>query len=138
MTFGSKCMQAGAAALLAAALTPALAADAPEDDRYSLSLGAYFVSRTNGTIRLDRTVGGIVTIGTSIDWERDLGGETSMTVPRLDGYFRFAPKHRMDFSWYKIDRGGLIVSQRGLDFGDVTFPPGSTLDSELNTETLKA
>ena len=140
MIICSRRLQAAAAAavLLVVALPPALAADAPEDDRYSVSLGAYFVNRTNGTIRLDRTVGGIVTIGTSIDWERDLGGETSMTVPRIDGYYRFARKHRVDFSWYKIERGGRIVSQRELDFGDATYPAGSTLDSELNTETLKA
>ncbi len=96
--------------VLVAALLPlpALAADAVEDDPYNLSLGAYFVTRTNGSIRLDRTAG-VVTVGTSIDWERDLGGETSMTVPRIDGYYRFAPKHRVDFSWYKIERNGIIV-----------------------------
>jgi hypothetical protein len=59
-------------------------------------------------------------------------------VPRIDGHYRFAPKHRVDFSWYKIDRGGQIVTQRGLDFGDVNFPAGTAIDSELNTETIKA
>lgn len=125
-----------AAALLATAVPPALAADALEDDTFNISLGAYFVTRTNGNIRLDRTAG-VVTIGTSIDWERDLGGETSMTVPRIDGYYRFAPKHRVDFSWYKIDRGGTISSQRQLDFGDVTFPINTSLTSKLDTETTK-
>jgi hypothetical protein len=124
--------------LLAALLLPlcAVAADAAEEDPFNLSLGAYFVTRTNGAIRLDRTAG-LVTIGTSIDWERDLGGETSMTVPRIDGYYRFAPKHRVDFSWYKIDRGGQILTQRGLDFGDVSFPAGTPIDSRLDTETTK-
>jgi hypothetical protein len=115
---------------------PALAADAVEDDPYNLSLGAYFVTRTNGSIRLDRSLG-VASIGTSIDWERDLGGETSMTVPRIDGYYRFAPKHRVDFSWYKIERGGTVVSQRGIDFGNVSFPVGTPIDSQLNTETTK-
>jgi hypothetical protein len=115
---------------------PALAAGAVEDDPYNLSLGAYFVTRTNGSIRLDRSVG-VASIGTSIDWERDLGGETSMTVPRIDGYYRFAPKHRVDFSWYKIERGGTIVTQRGIDFGNVSFPVGTPIDSQLNTETTK-
>lgn len=115
---------------------PALAADAVEDDTFNLSLGAYFVTRTNGSIRLDRGVGP-VNIGTSIDWERDLGGETSMTVPRIDGYYRFAPKHRVDFSWYKIERGGSIVTQRNIDFGSAFFPIGTSIDSQLNTETTK-
>ena len=127
-----------AVALVAAVVLPfpALAADAVEDDPYNLSLGAYFVTRTNGNIRLDRTAG-VVTIGTSIDWERDLGGETSMTVPRIDGYYRFAPKHRVDFSWYKIERGGTISSQRQIDFGNVSYPIGTSLESRLDTETTK-
>jgi hypothetical protein len=60
-----------------------------------------------------------------------------MTVPRLDGYYRFAPKHRVDFSWYKVERGGTIYSQRSLDFGNVNFPQGSAIESQLNTETTK-
>ena len=129
---------AAAAAVLAAVLHPlaALAADAVETDPFNLSLGAYFVTRTNGSIRLDRSAG-VVTIGTSIDWERDLGGETSMTVPRIDGYYRFARKHRVDFSWYKIERGGTISSQRQIDFGNVSYPIGTSLESRLDTETTK-
>lgn len=128
-----------ATAVLAVMIQPALAADmvkSIEVDPFNLSLGAYFVTRTNSTIRLDRTTGP-VSIGTSIDWERDLGGETSMTVPRIDGYYRFAPKHRVDFSWYKIDRGGTIFTQRGIDFGNVSFPVGSPVESQFNTETIK-
>jgi hypothetical protein len=125
-----------AAGALAAAMHPAFAADAGEEDPYSLSLGAYFVTRTNGTLRYDRTAG-IASIGTSVDWERDLGGETSMTVPRIDGYYRFAPKHRVDFSWYRIDRGGRIVTQRDIEFGNVSFPAGAPVDSKLDTETTK-
>lgn len=132
-------LAAGALALLASMLQPALAADGVKElevDPFNLSLGAYFVTRTNGNIRLDRTAG-VATIGTSIDWERDLGGETSMTVPRIDGYYRFAPKHRVDFSWYKIDRGGTIFSQRDIDFGNVFYPTGTSLESRLDTETTK-
>jgi hypothetical protein len=128
-----------AAAMLASVPQPALAADmvkSIEVDPFSLSLGAYFVTRTNGSIRLDRSAGP-ASIGTSIDWERDLGGETSMTVPRIDGYYRFAPKHRVDFSWYKIDRNGTVLSQRDIDFGNVRFPVGSAIESQLNTETTK-
>jgi len=131
------------AAVLVAALVlplPALAADnivkELEVDPFNLSIGAYFVTRTNGNIRLDRSAG-LVTIGTSIDWERDLGGETSMTVPRIDGYYRFAPKHSVDFSWYKIERNGTIATQRDIDFGNVFYPVGTSLTSRLDTETAK-
>jgi hypothetical protein len=130
---------AWAAAVLASMAPPALAADGVttiEEDPYYLSLGAYFVYNTNATLRLDRTAG-LATIGTSLNWERDLGGETSMTVPRIDGYYRFAPKHRVDLSWYKIERGGQIVTQRGIDFGDASFPAGTPITSAFDTETTK-
>jgi hypothetical protein len=125
-----------AVAALASLPATTLAADAADDDKFSLSVGAFFVNRTDGQIRVDRSVG-LATIGTSLDWQRDLGGDTSMTVPRIDGYFRFAPKHRIDFSYYKIDRGGEIVTQRGIDFGDVSYPVGTAINSELITETIK-
>jgi hypothetical protein len=128
------------AVVLVAALLPlpVLAADAVENDPYSLSLGAYFVTRTNGSIRLDSTTGGPISIGTSIDWERDLGGETSMTVPRIDGYYRFAPKHRVDFSWYKIERGGSVTTQRDINFGGTFYPAGTAaLTSQFDTSTTK-
>ena len=107
-----------------------------EVDPFDLSLGSIPSPGTNGSIRLDRTAG-VVTIGTSIDWERDLAGETSMTVPRIDGYYRFAPKHRVDFSWGKIERNGTIATQRDIDFGNVLYPIGTSLTSQLDTETAK-
>lgn len=117
---------------------PVLAADASDDDRFSLSVGAYFVTRTNGTLRLDRSAG-VASVGTTIDWERDLGGETSMTVPRIDGYWRFAPKHRVDFGWYRVERGGTVTTQRDIEFGNVSYPAGTVaLQSRLDSEIVKA
>jgi hypothetical protein len=130
---------AWAVAVFASVALPALAADGVktiEEDPFNLSLGAYFVYNTNATLRLDRTVG-VATIGTSLNWERDLGGETSLTVPRIDGYYRFAPKHRVDFSWYKIERGGQIVTQRDIVFGDASFQAGTPINSAFDTETTK-
>ena len=49
-----------------------------EEDPFYLSLGAYFVSRTNATLRLDRTAG-IATLGTSLTAD----GGTVSTVEHL-------------------------------------------------------
>jgi len=118
------------------ATQPSVAADEMLGDRFNLSLGAFFVTRTNGRVQLDRTAGPVgITAG--IDWERDLNGETSMTVPRVDGYYRFTPKHRVDYSWYYIDRTGQIATRRDIDFGDAFFPAGTTIDSRLATSTTK-
>ena len=118
------------------AIRPSEAADEMLGDRFNLSLGAFFVTRTNGRVQLDRTAGPVgITAG--IDWARDLDGETSMTVPRVDGFYRFAPKHRVDYSWFYIDRTGEVATQRDIDFGDTSFPAGTTIDSRLATSTTK-
>lgn len=121
-----------------AATAPAADAEpAGEMDPFHFAVGAFFVQRTNGVIRLDRTTGAL-SLGASVDWERDLDGETSMTVPRVDGYYRFAPKHRLDYSWFRIDREGSKTLDRDFSIGDEDYLVGTTVNSEFTTETIKA
>ena len=109
---------------------------ASDDDRFMLTLGAFVVRRTDVRARVDRVVGP-VGIGTTVDWQSDLGGETRMTVPRVDGMFRFNPKHRVDFSWYDIERRGRRVLQREIEFGETTYQVGTEISSRFDTETTK-
>ena len=117
--------------------TRVLAVDGPDDDKYNISFGGFFVTNTNGRIQVDQKVTNVLNIGTSIDWKRDLGGETSMTIPRFDGFYRFAPNHRMDFSWYNVKRTGDIVTKRDFYFGGTFYPAGSVISSLFGSETLK-
>jgi len=140
--YGKSRLRARAAAVIAvlasiAAMTPALGADAKETDPYNVSFTAFFVTKTDGSIQADRSAGP-VNIGTSIDWHRDLGGDTNMTVPRIDGYYRFNAHNRIDFSWYNINRDGTITTQRDIDFGNVHYPAGTAINSTLDTQTIKA
>ncbi len=45
-------------------------------------------------------------LGTVIDYQRDFGGESGDTIPRIDAYYRFNEKHRIDFTSFSIDRNG--------------------------------
>ena len=86
--------------LLSAALilsAAPVAAPAPEGDRYSLSLGVFVTDRDTET-RLDSAAGD----GTDTDFESDLGLDASDTVFRVDGYYRFAERHRADFSVFDL------------------------------------
>ncbi len=76
--------------------------------------------------------------GTTLDWKRNLGGDTDTIIPRIDGYYRFTPYHRFDFSWYKIALGGQKEVLSDVDFGDITIPSGFVVESQLNVETFKA
>lgn len=112
--------------------------DSVERDKFKLSLGAFFVQRTSSTLRLDTSVGNAVNIGTSLDWDRDLRGDTHVTVPRIDGYYRFTPKSRVDFSWFDISLDGGIELTRDIDFGDIHFPAGEIIRSEFDISTVKS
>ena len=54
-----------------AASNYAIAEELAIDDQFNLAVGAYFITRTGGQIRVDQTSGPIG-LGTSIDWEQDL------------------------------------------------------------------
>lgn len=112
--------------------------DYADRDKFKLSLGAFFVQRTSSTLRLDTTVGNAVNIGTSLDWDRDLSGDTRVNVPRIDGYYRFTPKSRVDFTWFDISLNGGILLAKDIDFGDIHFPAGEGIRSDFDISTFKA
>lgn len=75
-------------------------------DKYMLRLGAYIVDGSDTQFSVSSDVGGL---GTVIDYSRDLGGESRDTIPRIDAYYRFNPRHRIDFTSFSIDRKGTRV-----------------------------
>ncbi len=91
-----------AVALLFSAMPTVAEQSADIDDRFSVSLGMFFADRDTVT-RLD---GDIPDSGTEVDLEGSLGFDRSDTVFRIDGYFRFNEKHRLDFSAFDLSRNG--------------------------------
>ena len=72
-------------------------------DKWMLRLGTYLVDGADTQFSVSSDVGGL---GTVIDYSRDLGGESGDTIPRIDAYYRFNPRHRIDFTSFSIDRKG--------------------------------
>lgn len=104
-------------------------------DKYMLRLGAYIIDGTTTQFSVSSDVGGL---GTVIDYQRDLGGEDGDTIPRIDGYYRFNERHRIDFTSFSIDRKGtrtldinppIIID--GEDFS------GGTLNSDIKYTLYK-
>lgn len=73
-------------------------------DKYMLRLGAYIVDGSDTQFSVSKSG-----LGTVIDYNRDLGGDTRDTIPRIDAYYRFNPRHRIDFTSFSIDRKGTRV-----------------------------
>lgn len=115
---------------LLAVTSPAIAQD---DPRLSISLGAFFADRDSQT-RID----GESSPGTDVDLESDLGLDRSDTVFRVDGYWRFAEKHRFDLSAFDLSRSSSKQIEREIIWDDTTYPINTTVNSELDLAIYKA
>ena len=102
------------------------AAQPVDDDRFSISLGLFITDRKTQT-RLD----GILGRGTDVNLERDLGLEGSQRVFRVDGYYRFNERHRVDFSVFDLSRNSARRIEREIRWRDRLF----TIDTAVETDS---
>ena len=104
-------------------------------DKWMVRVGGYFVDRADTTFSINSAVGGL---GTTIDFSKDLDGEDSDTIPRIDAYYRFNQRHRIDFTTFSIDRKGIrtlnIDPPIVIDGEDFS---GGTISSEIKYTLYK-
>ncbi len=103
------------------------------DDRFSINLGAFITDRDTDT-RLDSDALGK---GTEIDFEEDLGLDSSDTVFRLDGHYRFNERHRVNFSVFDLSRDSSATIQRDIQFGDEIFLIDTVVNSEFDITIIR-
>jgi len=104
----------------------------PETDRFNISLGTYLISfDTNAQV--SSTNG----LGTVIDMEEVLGLDDRRTDFRLDGYWRFSRKHRLDFGLFYDSRSGTRTLSEQIIWDDATYDLGAEIDSKFSTSYLK-
>jgi len=111
---------------------PALAEDVKYPDRFMLRLGGYSVNNVETIARLDSNN---APVGVYVDFNKDLGMDTSGTVVRLDGLYRFNEHHGLGFAWYALKFNGSRTVSRTIDWGDITI--GGQVDSELRFDVYK-
>jgi len=98
----------------------------PGTDRFKINLGAYFPA-----ISTDMQVN---VSDDNIDLEETLGLSEDETVLRLDGYWRFAERHRLGFGYYRLNRDASTVFQDDFEIGGETWYAGAKVDSELKLD----
>lgn len=108
-------------------------ASAQTDPRFSIGLGAFFTDRDSQT-RIDGEAGS----GTDVDLETDLGLKKSDNVFRVDAYWRFAEKHRIDFSGFDLSRSASKRIEKDIAWNDTTYPLNTQLDADLDLTIYKA
>ncbi|MGH8688006.1 MAG: hypothetical protein ACREVQ_09885 [Burkholderiales bacterium] len=117
-----------------AMVSPAMAEDGPYPDRWMLRLGGYNASDANTIARLDAND---VPVGAYIDFQQTLGGQTSASVVRFDGLYRFNDHHGIGFSTYAMRFNGNRTLGTAIDWGGQTYPIGTTVDSTIKFDIYK-
>lgn len=120
-------------ALLFSAMPAIAEQSADMDDRFSVSLGMFFTDR-DSRMSLD---GEVPNSGTDIDLEGDLGLDSSGTVFRMDGYFRFNERHRIDFSAFDLSRNGSKQIDEELVWDGEIYPIDVLIKSSFDMSIYK-
>lgn len=103
-------------------------------EKASISLGT-FISSSNSNIRLSANG-----LGIGIDVEEALGMDTTQSVFRAGGIWRFSDnrRHRADLSWFAIRRDSSKQLGQDITIDGVTYPTGTQVNSEFNLDVYKA
>jgi hypothetical protein len=104
-------------------------------DKLFFTLGGFNSSNLQSQLRIDpKGIG----IGTIINMEDDLHLEKSVSVLRLDGHFRFNERHRLEWTYFDMNRtGSTTLIDRDIQIGDVVFPVLFRIDSEWDFKVIK-
>jgi hypothetical protein len=103
-------------------------------DRIKLS-GGGFLKLFDTNIQL---TSGTNTLNPDIDLEQDLGLDTRRTDFRLDGHFRFTPRHRIEFGYLRWNREAGKFLEKDIEFGEVTFEEGTGVRTYSRMNLFKA
>ena len=106
-------------------------------ESFKLNLG-YYRPNFSSTV----AVGLPGTAPPAISGENDLGLDNNLGGARLDGYWRFADRHRLMFGYYKLDRSASRVLTKNIGpinipgHGDLTINAGSSINTEAKWEVF--
>jgi hypothetical protein len=120
---------------LALAGSPARAEgfDRGSDDIFLISIGTFLIDFDTDASLDSETLGR----GTDIDFENDLGLTSNQTRTRLEGYWRMAPKHRLDFAGYFYSRKAERALDKQIQWGDVVYDVGAEMETEVKSQLFK-
>jgi hypothetical protein len=74
--------------------------------------------------------------GTEVDWESEFDFADKESF-RVDGFWRFANRHKVRFMYFENNRTGSRTLTRDIDFGDTTFPINTDVDAGLDMRLIE-
>ncbi len=102
-------------------------------DRGSIGIGAFFVEEDTEIRVSSDTLGE----GTLISFEDDLGLDEDEEAVRLVGHYRFSPRHRINFGYFKISSDATTTVLRDIIFDDEVALGVGYNDVSLEAEDKK-
>jgi len=102
-------------------------------DKFSIGLGVFFTDRETDT-RFDSSLGAP---GSNVDLEEELGLSKSDSVFRIDGYYRFAPKHQINFSAFDLSRSASRQIQGQINWKNTIFLVDTVVNSDFDLTIYK-
>jgi len=105
-------------------------AEETEPDKFRFAIGGYALARFDSTISMTEPNLGA---GVSISPQDTLGLDIDNTVLRLEGYYRFKPKHALTYSWYSISSEGNKTIEEAFEWVD---PDGNPITIPVNAQVL--
>ena len=109
-------------------------ADDPNWHTAQLRAGGAFMGDFRTRVDLDLRP---LSFGTEVDFEDDLGIDDNVNVGRFDGFYRFNRYHRIDATYYDIERDTSAVIDEEIEWGGVTFPVAARVDATFDTQIFK-
>ncbi len=106
---------------------------APEQAKFEFRIGAFNDSIDSKIVR-DSSSG---IIGIEIDLEKLLGLPDKQTILQFDAIYRIARYHRLEIGYLTTSRSGQTTLQNSIDFGDLHFPAGTTINSHFDTKIFR-
>lgn len=102
----------------------------PQND-FAISVG-WFPTNFSSSARLSPSQGQ----GTTVDLE-DLGFNTNVQNVRLEGFWRFKPRHRVEFAYTSWRRSAETTVDRSFQWGDGLFGVGAHVKGANNAQFIK-
>jgi hypothetical protein len=102
-------------------------------EKFMLRLSSYNIEAADTQVTALNDKG----IGVGYSFSRDFDTDDSVTVPRIDMYYRINERHRIDFSTFSSDRDGEKELSIEVEIGDQVFEKGEVLKSSISYDLYR-
>ena len=104
----------------------------PLANHFTIDVGAMF-PKLDTRVRVDASD---TSLGTTIDFEQNLGMSDTETLPVIGFNWRYAKKHQLNLAAFKLDRSGSAITPTNISIGDETFPVDLPISSFLDMSVI--